>query len=284
MALQYKKTENGNSIEIGTDGNPVVFDDDKEDEKPFELNAIHLFTKIPELQAEAKQHREAKEKAEAVIISFGDVKPDELTEKLKKLETYGDLDPKKAKEALALVANLGNVDQENAIQIEKVKAGVAESYESKIKGIDSSWEQKVNALQNTLDRKDASIRNLLIKGAFDRSDFIKERTVLTPDIAYDSFGKFFSVEEDDSGLHVFALDPKGDKIFSKARPGDYAKPEEAIELIINNYPQRDSILRTTSGGAGSGGNSGMGATKRARAAELAKMPAAARLAELRKTE
>ncbi len=283
MALQYKKVEEGNGIEIDSDGNPMVFDDEKEDEKPFGLNAIHLFTKIPELQIEAKTYREAKEKAEASLTSFGELKADEVAEKLSRLELFGDLDPAKAKEALVLVADLKDVDKENAIKIERVKEGVVESYEAKIRGIDTSWGGKVSALQDTLNRKEVAIRNLLIKGAFDRSVFIKERTVLPPDIAYDTFGKFFSVEEGESGsINVFALDSKGEKIFSKAKPGDYAEPEEAIELIINAYSQKNSILRTSQGGAGSSGNAGLSGTKRARQEELAKLPAGARLKELRK--
>jgi len=163
-----------------------------------------------------------------------------------------------------------------------VKAGVAESYEGKIKDIDTQHQHQISSLETNIQRKDGAIRNLIIKGAFDRNEFIKDRTVLTPDIAYDSFGKYFVVEDGENGISVYAVDRSGEKIFSKAKPGEYASPDEAIELIINDYPQKDNIMRTTSGGSNSGGNASGGSAKRQRMAELTSMPAGERLKALRR--
>jgi len=277
MALAYKYLEDNVGIAVDDNNNPIVFDD--EDEKEFGLDAIHLYSKIPALQAEAKKYREERQILQTKLEPFGEADPVEL---LERLQAFGDLDPEKAKKAINVVANLDDLDKDKNIEIDRVKAGVAESYKSKIKDIDTVYEQKVSGFQNSLTQKDQVIRNLLIRGAFDRSEFIKDQTVLTPDIAYDSFGRFFQVEEDGTNVKVFALDRSSEKIFSKANPGEYASPEEAIELIINEYPQKDSILRSHSGGSGAGGNKDVGSTKKAKLRALAAMGPAERLNALRR--
>lgn len=279
MALQYKKTDSG-KIDVDGNGNPLVFDDEEEEEKTFGLDAIHLYSKIPTLQAEAKTYREERDKLHQRMAPFGEAKPEDILAKIRRLDAFGDISPEKAKEALELVDNLKDVDEQNAVKIEKVKAGVADSYESRIRDIDTAHAKRVGEMEQAMQRKDYAIRNLVIKGAFDRSEFIRDATVLTPDIAYDSFGRYFVVEEGDDGLQVYALDRAGEKIFSKAKPGEYAEPEEAIELLINSYPQRDSILRSTGGGSGAGGNANQRASKRAKMAELASLPAVERLKAL----
>jgi hypothetical protein len=282
MALQYKKNTDG-FVELSDEGHPLVFDDQEDEPRNFPLDAIHLYSKVPTLQAEAKKYRESRDQLQSKLGMLGDdVDPEDLAVKLKVLGEYGDITPQKAKEAQELLNNLKDVDEKNAIQIEKVKAGVAESYESKIRDIDAQNQQRFSSYESDINRKDAAIRNLLIKGAFDRNEFIKERTVLTPDIAYDSFGKFFTVEEGDEGLSVHAVDRSGEKIFSKAKPGEYAAPDEAIELIISDYPQKDNIIRTTSGGSNAGGNASGGHGNRQKMAELASMPAGERLKALRR--
>ena len=281
MALQYKKNKDG-YIEMSEEGHPIVFDDQDEEEKAFALDAIHLYSKVPALQAEAKKYREEKDKLSKKLGMFGeDVEPEDIANRLKTLEEFGNITPKEAREAKEMLKNLKDVDEDNKVQIEKVKAGVAESYESKIRDIDAQYQQKLGSYEDNIRRKDSAIRNLIIKGAFDRNEFIKERTVLTPDIAYDSFGKFFVVEDTDKGLSVYAVDRSGEKIFSKAKPGEYAQPDEAIELIINDYPSKDNILRTSTGGSNAGGNSS-GGGNRQRMAELAQMPAGERLKQLRR--
>jgi hypothetical protein len=278
MALAYKLLEGDSGIEMDDNGHPMVIDD-ADDDKEFGIRAIDLYAKIPALQAEAKKYREGfadldPKDVQAKLTSFGEMQ--------ERLTLFGDIEPDTAKEAVRTVANLKQLDQDKNIEIEKLKSGVAESYKAKIKDIDAKYEQKDRQLQGVLTQKDNVIRNLLIRGAFDRSEFIKDKTVLTPDIAYDSFGKFFQVEEDGDAVKVFALDRAGEKIFSKANPGEYAPPEEAIGLIINDYPQKDSIMRTSSGGSGAGGNTKMTNSKRAKIEALKNMNPAERLNEMRK--
>lgn len=277
MAIVYQLLEDGSGVKIDANGHPLVFDDEKE--KEFGLDAISLYSKIPALQAEAKKYREG----------FANLEPKEVQEKLsafnevaERLRAFGDLDPEKAREAIETVTNLGQLDKDRNIEIDKIKAESAKAWQSKIKDIDESYARKVGALEESIYNKDSAIRDLLIRGAFDRSGFIKDQTVLPSDIAYNTFGKHFKIEEDAGRLKVFALDAKGDKIFSLSKPGDPASPEEAIEHLINEYPQKDNILRTSAGGSGSGGNVSTSGSDRAKKEALRSMNPSARLAELRK--
>lgn len=280
MALTYKFLEDGSGIFMDENKQPVVIDA-AENNKEFGLDAIHLYTKIPALQAEAKKYREG----------FADLEPDDVHTKLdayddmyEKLQAFGDLDSKEAKDAIATVANLGELDKEKNIEIEKVKEKVADGYKTKINENSIQHDKIVKGLQDTITHKDSNIRNLLIRGAFDRSEFLKTQTTLPPDMAYARFGDHFKIEEDGDELRVFALDQKGDRIFSPIKPTDSASPEEAIEVLINAYSGRDSIMRTTAGGSSAGGNTGGSTSKRAETERLKGLPPSERLNEFWKLQ
>jgi len=279
MTLQYKLLESGDGIQVDADGRPLVFDDEKEDEKEFGLDAIHLFSKIPALQAEAKGYREEKETYKAQLDAFDGLTPEDVK---KKLDSFIGIDPEDAKKALATMANLDQLDKERNIEVEKLKAGVAEAYETQMKDLTTAYTGKIQERDQAIERKDAAIRNLLIKGAFDRSSFIKNHTDVPSEMVYNTFGKNFSVEEKDGTLRVFAVRGNGDKILSMSKPGDPAAPEEAIEVLINESPYKDSILKTSPGGSGAGGNTNPDATQRQKSEALARMSPSERLKVLRR--
>ena len=66
-----------------------------------------------------------------------------------------------------------------------------------------------------LAAKEASIRTLLVKGIFDSSAFLKDKTVLPSDVAYASFGRHFEVKEENGELRVVAT-MNGQPIFSRS--------------------------------------------------------------------
>jgi hypothetical protein len=234
--MKIKLDENGKPV-LSEDGHPVYIfeDEDGSEEKP--VNVPSLFDKIRELNNEAKQHRLAKK---------------ELAEKYKTLEEM-ELENveefvKTAVKNAETISNFNDKDFKSAAEVEKIKQGVKESYEEKMKELEKNLHLIKSESDNLIQQKDQNIRKLLIRGAFDSSDFIREKTVLTPDIAYDAFGKFFNIEEEDGNLQVFAVSKSGDKLFSKTNPGDYAGTEEAIELIIREYSKSSDIMRASSGG------------------------------------
>jgi hypothetical protein len=155
-----------------------------------------------------------------------------------------------AKQALDTVANLKDKEIVDAGEVEKIKKGVADSYESRIADISKSHAEALKKATDDLESKDAAIRRMVVEGAFQQSKFLREKTVLLPEFAYNTFGKHFKVEEEGDKIKVSAVDADGNAVFSLKNPGEHAGPEEAIEILISNHPQKDSLLRGLPGGSG----------------------------------
>jgi len=279
MALQYKLLESGEGIQVDESGHPIVFDDEKEDEKAFPLDALHLYSKIPSLQAEAKQYREKRDEFKKQLEAFSGLNPDEIRTKL---ATYDGLNPEEARKALETVANMGQLDKDRSVEVTKIKEEANKAFESKMREVQKSYEQQLGDRNGVISQKDIAIRRLMVKGAFDQSEFIKNHTVVHPTMVYNTFGNNFKIEEENGDLQVFAVNSKGDRIFSMSKPGDPASPEEAIEALINEWPYKDTILKTSAGGSGAGGNVQPDVTKRQKLAELQSLNPEERLERIRR--
>jgi hypothetical protein len=74
------------------------------------------------------------------------------------------------------------------------------------------------------------------------------------DLVQSKFGDAFKLENG----KLVAKDSEGSLLFSRGKPGEVADFDEALQIIVESYPHRDSILKG-SGASGSGatGNSGM---------------------------
>lgn len=223
--MKLKLDENGNVVV--QDGKPVyVYDDGKE--VAYDVPAA--VAKISALNAEAKQHREAKELAESKLKAFDGIENAELARKA--LETVKNLDDKKL------------ID---AGEAEKVKAEVVKQYELKLAEKDAEVAKAQTALHNEV-----------IGGAFARSSFILEKMSIPSDMVQAYFGKHFTYENG----KVVAKDSLGNQIFSRKSPGEMADFDEAIEQIVSTYPQKDHILKASgNSGSGSGGVGGDGGFK-----------------------
>lgn len=125
---------------------------------------------------------------------------------------------------------------------------------NKISALEKALADSKKDSADRLAAKEASIRTLLVKGIFDSSAFLKDKTVLPSDVAYASFGRHFEVKEENGELRVVAT-MNGQPIFSRSDPGTFAAPEEALEAIIDKYPMKDRILKAPDGGSGSHPNS-----------------------------
>lgn len=229
------------NIVVDDNGNPVLEESkpvfEFEDGSKAPVDVPSLFEKIGSLNNEAKNHRlKAKELEEKYSVFDEIEKPEEFL--------------KKAKEALSTVENLKDKELVEAEKVEQLKRSVAESYQQKIKTLEENLQSRIKELEEIGSKDKATIRSLMIKGAFDSSKFITEKTVLTPDIAYSAFGNNFRIEEVDGEPQVLAYDSKGERIFSIANPGEPASTEEAIEIIFNKHPQKDSLLIADSSGSG----------------------------------
>lgn len=226
--MKLKLDANGNAVL--QDGKPVYVHDDGK-EIPFDAAAA--VQKIGQLNGEAKSHRERAESAETKLKGFDGID-----------------DPSAALKALATVKNLDDKKLVDAGEVEKVKAEAIKALEEKYAPIVKENETVKGQLNTHL-----------IGGAFASSKFIAEKFAAEGpagvEIARALFANNFKVEDG----KVVANDASGNKLYSRARPGELASAEEAIELLVDSYPHKNSILKSSGasgGGASNGGGGGGG--------------------------
>lgn len=199
------------------DGKPVYV---KDDGTEITFDAKQAFDKIGELTGQATGFRKER---------------DSLKESLSK---FGDIDPEKAQEALSTIANLDKKKLVDAGEVEKVKEEIAKSFEP-MKTENATLKKEINDLR--------------LDNAFSASQFIKDKMAIPADFAKAYFGQHFSVEEG----KLTPKDASGNTIYSPSKPGEIASFDEAISIMANSHPAKDSILKGT-GANGSGAEQGKG--------------------------
>ncbi|CAH2606425.1 conserved protein of unknown function (plasmid) [Rhodovastum atsumiense] len=239
--MKLKLTADGHAVV--QDGKPVYVADDGK-EIAFDYTAT--LATISRLNGEAKGHRERAEAAEGKLKLFEGIE-----------------DPEAARKALGTVANLDAKKLIDAGEAERVRTEAIKAVEDKYRPIVKERDGLQAAL---VDEK--------IGGAFSRSKFIADRLAIPGDLARAAFGSAFALEDG----KIVAKDRAGNRIYSRARPGEVADFDEALESLVDAYPHRDSILKGTgasgSGAAGSGGTGGAGRRTITRAQFDALEPAA----------
>ena len=204
------------------DGKPVYEADGKE----VAFDAPATVATITRLNGEAKGHREAKEAAETKLKAFEGIE-----------------DPAAAKEALAKIANLKDKDLIEAGKVEEIKAAAIKAVEDQYKPIVAER-----------DKLKTDLYGERVGGQFARSKFISDKAAVPADIMQARFGQHF---KDEDGKAV-AYDAAGNKIYSRSKPGEPADFDEALEILIDAYPYKDSILKGTGGGSGAKPGNGGG--------------------------
>ena len=207
MPLKLKLDDAGHVVV--QDGKPVYVNEDGK-EIPYDVNQAN--NKISELCKEAKTHREAKEAAEQKLRQFDGIEDPEAARKA--IETCNNLDSKK-------LIDVG--------EIERVKAEINKAANAKI---EEAHKETETVKQQLYDEK--------IGGSFARSNFIKDRLAIPADIAQAAFGKNFNVTGEG---RIIAKDNNGNEIYSQINPGEPAAFDEALEILVGNYKNKDSILR-----------------------------------------
>jgi hypothetical protein len=215
------------------DGKPVYVHDDGKD---VAFDAPAAASKITALNAEAKGHREAKEIAELRAKAFEGID-----------------DPDKARSALATIANLDAGQLVQAGKVEEIKAAAIVATEEKFKAQVLALTDQIKTVSAERDTTTGMLYQEKIGGAFSRSKFVAEKIAVPPDMVQNTFGKAFKVED---GKTV-AYGDDGNKIYSRARPGELADFDEALEALVDRYPFRDNILKG-SGATGSGAQTSTG--------------------------
>ena len=212
--MKLKLDANGNVVV--ENGMPVYIHDDGK-EIPFD--AVAAMTKITSLNGEAKTHREAKEAAEANLAKFS-----------------GITDPAKALEALEMMTKIDQKKLIDAGAVDQVKADITKSFQAQL----DEATQRATTLEGQLYQE-------MIGGRFSGSKFIADKVAIPADLLQARFGQSFKVEDG----KVVAYDGSGNKIYSRSKPGELAAFDEALEFLVEQYPQKDHILKA-SGNQGGG--------------------------------
>lgn len=225
--MKLKLDEKGNAIL--QDGKPVYVHDDGK-EIPFDAPAA--MGKISALNAEAKDHRVKAEGLEAKLAAFAGIG-----------------DPEAAKKAMETVKNLDAKKLVDAGEVEKVRHEVRTE-------TSKSFEAQIADLTKQVQDRDGMIYSMKVSGGFANSKFVKDKVAIPADLLEAKFGSAFKVED---GRVVGYLN--GNKVYSRSKPGELADFDEALESILDAYPQKDAILKGTGAtGGGAQPPKGPGAT------------------------
>jgi hypothetical protein len=185
---------------------------------------------ITRLNGEAMGHRQRAETAEAKVKEFTDA---------------GVTDAKAAAEAIATVGKLKDKTLIDAGKVDEVRAEVAKSYETKL----------ADATKRG-DTYESKLHGVLVASAFGGSKFITEKLTIPSDIAQATFGNRFKIEND----RVVAMKADGSgPLYSTQRAGEVATFDEAMEIIVNEYPNKNAVLKgANNSGSGNDGKGGVG--------------------------
>jgi hypothetical protein len=229
--MPYKFDSNGSLVLADVNGAKLpVFVHADGKEAPFDADST-LGT-ISRLNGEAKSHRERAEAAEKLLKGF-----------------EGISDPQAALKALGIVKNLDDKKLVDAGQVEQMRSEA-------IRAVEEKYAPVVKQVQ-TLEQQ---LHSEKIGGAFARSKFIAEKVAIPADMVMAAFGPRFKLEDG----QVVAYGTDGNKVYSRSSPGNPAGFDEALELLIEQYPNRAAILKgsNASGSGASPSNGGGGGGKR----------------------
>ncbi|WLF84831.1 DUF6651 domain-containing protein [Moraxella sp. ZY210820] len=219
--MKLKLDEHGNVVL--QDGKPVYVHDDG---KEIAFDAVQMTAKVNSLTAEKQQYLNRAEKAE------------------NSLKAFDGIDVEKAKSAIETVKNLDDKKLIDIGEVERVKAETKKVYDELL--------AKAYAERDAIQQQ---FHTAVISGEFARSSFIKDKTTLPPEIAQSFFAKHFNVNEQGQ---VVAKDTLGNPILSRTNAGEIASFDEAIELLVGTYPQKDTILKGSSASGAGAGQPGQG--------------------------
>jgi len=239
--MKLKIDENGNAVLV--DGKPVYVHDDGK-EVPFD--AVGTIGTIARLNKEAQTHREGRNtEAEARKTLEA------------QLKVFEGLDPEVARKALDTVSKITDGKLIDAGKVDEVRAAVGKTYEERMAAAATAHGSELSRMKADNERLTGQLHNEVIGGSFSRSKMIAEKLAIPPDLVQARFGSAFKIEDG----KMVAQDGSGNKLYSRSRPGELADFDEALDMLVEQYPYRDHILKP-SGAQGSGaqnqGNRGTG--------------------------
>lgn len=243
--MTWKQKVDDDNNPVFEDNKPVYIDPDGNE---LALDPPALYQKVTSLGKENKTHRE---------------KYQSLQDSYKMFDGIEDINEwyEKASTAMETVENFNDKDYMKASKVEELKSKIKSDFEEKLAAKDMKLSEIEKTHAEAINVLDGKIRNLMVSGKFASSRYFagdSALTNLTPEIAESFFGKNFKVEDVDGELRLRAYYPNGDIVLSKLDPGEPADFEEAMGFIIDAYPGKDSILKSSGAGSGGSGGSGSG--------------------------
>lgn len=231
--------ENGNVVV--RNGKPVYV---KDDGSEVEFDVASTQATITRLQGESRGHREGKEAA----IAAAKTRDEEF-------KVFEGLDPEAARKALD---TLSKIDQSKLIdggEVDKVRAAVAKEYETRLAAQTTVHTTELGRMKADNETLIGQLHSEVIGGGFARSKMIAEKLAIPADLVQAKFGSAFKVVDG----KLQAVDASGNTIYSPARPGEPADLDEALDHLVNNYANRDQILKPSgASGSGASGSAGRG--------------------------
>jgi hypothetical protein len=209
------------------DGKPVYVHDDG---KEVAFDAPTTVATISRLNGEAKGHREAKEAAEAKLKAFEGID-----------------DAESARKALETVRNLKDGELVTAGKVQEIKDAAAKAAKEQVEAAAKASGERIKALETDNAKLTSDLYGEKVGGQFSRSKFVTEKVAVPSDMLQAMFGSRFKVEDG----KVVGYDAAGNKLYSRAKPGELADFDEALETMVDSYSHRDTILKGT-GHSGSG--------------------------------
>lgn len=228
------KFDEKNAVVI-QDGKPVYVADDG---KEIAFDAPATRDTITRLNKEAQTHRERAEAAETKFKEYEGIE-----------------DPEKARKALETVKNLDDKKLIDAGEVEKVKLEAKTAFDEQLKQQERKYKPVVEDLTKERDSFRSQLHHEKLSTAFSRSKFIQDKLAIPVDLAQARFGDAFYIE--DGKIRAKSVD--GNLIYSRANPGNPAEFDEAMEIMVDSYPYRDSILKGSGASGGGAGGAGGGA-------------------------
>lgn len=223
--MPFKYTADGQiaTTEVNGAKLPVFIHADGK-EAPFDADST-LGT-ISRLNGEAKTHREKAESALATLKAF-----------------EGITDPAAAIKALNTVKSLDDKKLIDAGEAQRVR-------DEAIKSVQAQFDPVVKER----DSLKGELYAEKIGGSFARSKFITDKVAIPADMVQAAFGRHFVIE----GGKIVAKDANGNQLFSRTKHGEPADFDEALELLVDAYPHKASILKGSGASGGGAGGSGAG--------------------------
>jgi len=220
--------------ELSSEGFPVYIHGDG---KEVGFDAPSAVAKISSLNGEAMGHRTAKETLEAKLRAFEGIE-----------------DAEAAKQALETVKNIKDGELIAAGKVAEIKEAARLAAEERVAQANKANSEALAAVTKERDDVRNTYHRELISGGFSRSKFIAEKGSVPADIFEARFSNQFKIENN----KVIGYDTTGNQIYSLTRPGEVAEFEEALEIMVDKYPYRASLLKGTGGGGGGQGGKGGG--------------------------